>query len=304
MTMENGLTIAMLGWRARATTRHTLESWVRTDLFHCGEEFFIYFNQRRLEDEAMAAEFGVDCRGTEENLGIWGGKEAILDQAKGDYILFLDDDHDAVVSREKTKHWVDASLVLLKSGKADAVILLDRFERLAAWGDSHFFDYHYIRELDPRAEKSVALCPKDWNRDTPYRFFHRLFRPDAARRRLNGAAPYLEKHPERVWPQYIRKDGDFFVLDSAIQPFCDSPVMISCKFYRQLCAWARSHPCHRTILGFQELEYVLNCRWWRQQHFRIAICDGGIFGHHRVDDSWRSDHEGFNSNLVTDGWKK
>ena len=97
---------------------------------------------------------------------------------------------------------------------------------------------------------------------------HRLLRPGAARRRLIGAAPYLEKHPESVWPKYIKKDGDFFILDSAIQPFCDAPIMMSCKFYRELCAWGKKHPCHRTILGFQELEFVLNCGWWRNHHSR------------------------------------
>jgi len=299
--MGNGLSIAMLGWRAKATTRHTLESWARTDLFHCGEEFFLFFNQITDSDRALASEYGVDCRGSEKNLGIWAGKEAILDEAKGDYILFLDDDHDAVVSREETKRWIDASLGLLKAKRADMVILLNRFERLSAWGSCRFFDYHYIRELDPRAEKELSLCPADWNRDTLWRRLHRLFRPGAARRRLNGAAPYLERHPEAVWPAYVAKDGDFFLLDSAIQPFCDSPVMMSCDFYRRLCAWGKEHPCHRTILGFQELEFVLNRPWWRKQHFKTAICDGGIFGHHRVDDSWRPDHAAYNGDMVAEG---
>jgi len=302
--MSNGLSIAMLGWKAKATTRRTLESWSRTDLFHSGDEFFVFFNQISDSDRALAAEFDIDCRGTEKNLGIWAGKEAILNEAKGDYILFLDDDHDVVVSREETKYWIDASLELLKANRADTVILLNRFERLAAWGDSRFFDYHYIRDLDSRAKSCLSFCPKDWNRDTFYRKCHRFFRPEAACRRLNGAAPYLERYPEKVWPKHIKRDGDFFILDSAIQPFCDSPVLMSCRFYRELCAWGKEHPCHRTILGFQELEFVLNCPWWRKQHFRTAICDGGIFGHHRVDDSWRPDHSAYNDGMVAKGWRQ
>jgi len=301
--MGSGLTIAMLGWKAQNTTRHTLDSWVRSGLVRCADEFFVFFNQISDADRALAAEFGVDCRGSARNLGIWAGKEAILAEARGEYILFLDDDHDVVVSPEETRRWIDASLEFLKAKRAETVILLNRFERLAAWGDSHFFDYHYVRELDPRAKGSLAHCPVDWDRDTPYRFWHRFFRPGAARRRLNGGAPYLERHPEAVWPKHIRKDGDFYVLDSAIQPFCDSPVMMSCSFYRQLCAWGKKHPCRRTILGFQELENVLNCRWWRRHHFRTALCDVGVFGHHRVDDSWRPDRAGYNDKLVSDGWK-
>ena len=127
-----------------------------------------------------------------------------------------------------------------------------------------------------------------------------MLRPGAARRRLNGAAPYLELHPETIYPKYIRREGDFFLLDSAIQPFCDAPIMISRALYERLSAWGLAHPSHRTILGQQVMEYVLNCRWWRKQHFKTAICDGGIFAHRRLDDSWRKDNVHYNAK-ITDG---
>ena len=290
----------MLGWHAHETTRNSLASWVRSDLVNRGDEFIVYFNQISDSDRKLVAEFGIGCSGTAENLGIWGGREAILRQAKGDYLLFLDDDHEAIVSKEETRRWIDGALALLKSGKADIVILLNRFERLSGWGSSRFFDYHWIRALDPRAEKCLKFCPPDWNRDTLYRKLHRLFRPGAARRRLNGAAPYLELHPETIYPKYIRREGDFFLLDSAIQPFCDAPIMISRALYERLSAWGLAHPSHRTILGQQVMEYVLNCHWWRTQHFQTAVCDGGIFAHRRLDDSWRKDNVHYNAK-ITDG---
>jgi len=302
--MEGGLSIAMLGWKAHETTRKSFKSWVASDLVNCGDEFFAFFNQVSDADRALAAEYGIACCGSPDNLGIWRGKEAILERAKGDYVVFLDNDHEALVSRDETHRWISSALDLLKAGKADSVILLNRFERLPGWGSSHFFDYHFIHELDPRAERCLGCCPPDWNRDTFRRKLHRLFRPFAARRRLNGAAPYLERHPDALYPKYIAKEGDFYILDSAIQPYCDAPIMTSRAFFGKISAWARRHPGHRTILGFPEMEYALNSPWWRRRHFKTAVCDGGIFGHRRIDDSWRSYHAEFNGSLVTDGWKK
>lgn len=295
--MGNGLSITMLGWKAQTTTRNTFESWKRVELNECGDEFLAFFNQIRDQDRKMAAEFGFRCDGSERNLGIWSGNEAILKRVKGEYIMLLDDDHEAIVSRDETKFWIDGALNLLKAGKADSVILLNRFERLLGWGSSHFFDYHYIRHLDPRAERALAVCPSDWNRDTLKRKLHRFIRPAAATRRINGGSPYLELRPELVFPRYITREGNFFLLDSAIQPFCEAPVMMSRRFFEMLSIWGRAHPSRRTILGHQEMEYVLNCRWWRKQHFKTAICDGGIFAHHRLDDSWRKDNVHYNGEL-------
>lgn len=295
--MDNGLSMAMLGWKAHETTRNTLRSWKRAELDRCGE-LFVFFNQMTDADRAVVDEFGIASYGTERNLGIWNGMEEEARIAKGDYLLFLDNDHEAIVSPEETRHWIDSSLDLLRSGKADTVILLNRWERLPGWGDSHFFDYHYIRELDPRARGCLPYCPSNWDRDTFGRRIHRLCRPFAARRRLNGAAPYLEAHPEKVYPRYIAKAGEFYLLDSAIQPFCEAPVMMSRRFFERISAWGRKHPRKRTILGFQELEYVMNRPWWRGQHFKTAICDGGIFSHRRLDDSWRANHASFNREMI------
>lgn len=302
--MPNGLSIAMLSWKAHATARHTLESWRRADLFARGDECFIYFNQRTPQDDALAAEFGVDAKGTEVNLGIWGGMDAIEQNAKGDYILFLQNDHVAVATAEETRHWIDAGLELLRTDRADIVMLWNRFERVPGWGTSHFFDYHYVQELEPRAQANVRFLPHDWNRDTLYRKLHRLFRPSAALRHVNGGIPYLERHPEKILPKYVRREGDFYILDSRIQTFSESPLLVSRRFYNRISTWGKAHPCHRTILGYQELEPILNCRWWRRQHFRMAVCDGGVFAHRRVDDSWRTDHQSYNQQAVSSGWKK
>lgn len=302
--MGNGLSIAMLGWKAQATTRRTLETYRNSGLFNAGDEFLIYFNQYSERDKAMADEFGVKSTGTDENLGIWGGMDAIERNTKGDYILFLQDDHPVLVSPEETKHWIDGAVELLKSGKADIVYLRHRQKLGDGYGFDKFFRYHYVRELEPRLTRKDELLPKDYDRDTFVRKFHRLFRPFAAKKR-SISAMYLERHPESVLPNGLAHwERDFLVIDSEIIQFSESPYMISRSFYNELSAWAKLRPSHRTILGFQELEYILNCRWWRKQHFKTATCDTGIFGHHRIDDSWRTNHGAYNEQMRIDGQKR
>lgn len=289
----------MLGWKAQITTAHTLETYVKARLFdNCGE-FFIFFNQFSEQDKAMADRFGVRSIGTPENLGIWGGMDAQAAAAKGDYLLFLQDDHPIVVSPEETAHWLSASLDLIKNDRADIVLLWHRFNRGDHLGFGKHFRYFYVKDLDPRAEVAGAIktFPQNWNQDTFLRRLRRTLRPGAFIRHTAGSI-YLERHPEQVFPQYIRREGEFLIVDSALQPFSETPFLISRKFYEKLSAWGKAHPSTRGILGLPVLEYTLNCRWWRRQHFRMAVCDTGIFSHQRIDDSWRKEHRVFNPEMI------
>jgi len=297
--MNNSLSIALLSWKAHETTAQTLESYVRARLYDTADEFFIYFNQYSDADKALADRFGVRSTGTSENLGIWGGMDAEAANAKGDYILFLQNDHPVVVSPEETAHWMAASLEYLKAGKADIALLWHRFKRGDHSDFSSHFKYNYIHDLDPRAiGGDVAKhFPPDWNRDTFMRKLRRTLRPGAYLRHTAGTV-YVEREPEKIFPQYIRRDGEFYVVDSRIHPFSETPYLISKKLYNELSAWGKAHPSTRGILGLPVLEYTLNCRWWRQQHFRMAVCDTGIFSHRRADDSWRKEHQGFNPEMI------
>ena len=292
--MNDDLSVAILGWKSLRTTRHSLETYKAAGLFDCCGEFFIYYNQYSEEDRRLGEEMGVRTLGDGENRGNWGGQKKILENAKNDYILFLENDHPVVTSPEETRYWMTASLELLKSGRADMVQLRHRQRLGDGYGYNKFFQYHYIRELEDRLENAEKLLPPNYGHDTPMRFLRRHLRPFAAIRRHISIA-YLEKHPERIMPKWIKREGDFLIFDSRILNFSESPFMVSRSFYEKISAFAEKHTRHRTILGHQELEYILNCRWWRQQHFRIAMCDRGIFGHQRLDDSWRPNHSAFNA---------
>ena len=298
--MTRGLSIMMLSWRAHRTLRQTLRSYVEAKVPACGDEFFVYFNQMSEEDRACAAEYGVEARGSAENLGIWGGMDAMVRMATGDLLLFLQNDHLAVVSDAETAHWISRARELIEGNRADAVLLFNRFERIPGWGTSHYFDYHFVCDLDPRAESSVRFFPANWNHDTLVRRLHRFFRPRAALRHMH-AGLYVEREPEKVFSRYVRKEGDMYLVDSTILPFTESPFLISRRLYEGLSDWGRRHQRSRTINGAPVMEQALNCKWWRNRHFRIAFCDGGVFGHQRADDSFRPDNASYNPNLPRAG---
>lgn len=305
--MNEDLSIAILGWKSPQTTRHSLESYRAAGLYDCCGEFFVYYNQYSEADKQLCDEMGVRSCGTNENTGNWGGQKGILATAKNDYVLFLENDHPVVVSHDEMVKWMTEGLQLLKDGKADIVLLRHRNLLGDAYGFGWKpFQYYYVHDLNPAFAEYVSKAPeipKDYNRDTWMRKLRRLLRPGKAVRR-SVSALYLEKNPEKVLSKYIRREGDFLIVDSAILNFSESPFMISRAFYERLSAWAEKHPRHRTILGHQNLEYILNCRWWRKQHFRIATCDGGVFGHKRVDDSWRTNHTAYSQQVVVEGQHK
>lgn len=301
--MNPWLSIVMLSWRAHKTLRQTLRTYSASGIPSCGDEFFVYFNQLCDEDRACAAEFGVEARGTGENLGIWGGMDAMAREAKGDQLLFLQNDHLAVVPADAAAHWISRARELISGDRADIVLLFSRFERIPGWGTSHFFDYHPVRELDPRADSSVRCFPPDWREDTLARRLHRFFRPDAALRHMH-AGLYVERAPDKVFARYVRREGDMYIADSAVVPFTESPFMISKRLYLELSGWCRLHPRKRKVNGAPVMEHALNCDWWRNRHFRIAFCDVGVFGHRRADDSWRTDNVSYNPALSRAGSKE
>jgi len=294
--LNEKLSIVMLSWRAHATLRQTLQSYVEAGLLTGGDEFFVYFNQMTEADRSCAAEFGVTAKGSETNLGIWGGMDAMVREAAGDQLLFLQNDHLAVASAAEASHWIGRAKELLADDLADIVLMFNRFERIPGWGTSHFFDYHPVHDLDPRAASSVPFFPNDWNRDTFARRLHRLLRPKAALRHMH-AGLYVEREPEKVFAKFVRKEGDMYIVDSSVVPFTESPFMISRRLYLELSDWSRQHPRRRMVNGAPVMEHALNCDWWRNRHFRIAFCDGGIFGHRRADDSWRTDSPSYNPML-------
>ena len=291
------LSIGLLSWKAHQTLRKTLESYACAKLAANADEFKVFFNEMSDEDRALAAEFGVECVGDERNLGIWKGMDECAKALSGDVILLLQNDCPVVATPEDTARYLKEGVELIRSGKADMIRLRHRFNQGDGISFRRFYGYWPIHEVDPRASRYFnPQLPADAKRDTLRRRLMRLLRPLGARRRVI-AAIHLEAHPERVYPKWISREGDFFLVDSEIVNFSEQPLLISKRLYLSLSDWCREHPRHRRINGAPVMEHALNSSWWRRQHFKIGFCDEGVFTHNRFDDSWRPEHAAFNASI-------
>lgn len=294
------LSIGLLSWRAHKTLRKTLDSYARAKLAEAVDEFKIFFNEISEEDRALAAEYGLEAVGSPENLGIWGGMDGAAEQLKGDYILLLQNDCPVVCSADEAKRQLSEGVRLLESGQADMIRMRHRFNQGEGIDFSRFFDYSYVHELDERHVKYNGPLPPDALHDTLRRKLHRLFRPFAYLRRVI-AVIHLEKHPDRVLPRYIRKVGNFYIVDSRIINFSEQPLLISKRLYQELSAFGHARPCAARVNGRPLLEITLNSWWWKHRHFKVAVCDEGVFTHNRFDDSFRPEHAAFNASISAEG---
>ena len=255
----------------------------------------MFFNEITDGDRALAAEFGVGCTGDARNLGIWNGMDECAKALSGDVILLLQNDCPVVATPEDTARYLEKGVELIRSGKADMIRLRHRFNQGDGISFRRFYGYWPVHEVDSRASRYFdPRLPADAGRDTLRRRLMRLLRPLGARRRVI-AAIHLEAHPELVYPKWISREGDFFLVDSEIVNFSEQPLLISKRLYLSLSDWCREHPRHRRINGAPVMEHALNSPWWRRQHFKIGFCDEGVFTHNRFDDSWRPGHAAFNA---------
>lgn len=291
-------TIALLSWKAPVTLRRTLASYAKAKLLENTKENFIFFNARSAEDDAIAAEFGWRAEGNADNLGIWGGMDAIANLSSERNILFLQNDCPIAVDAAETANYLQEAEELLNSGRADIVRLRHRFNQGNGVGWQKFLRFHFVHELDERYNLyDNPKLPKTAFSDTIGRKIMRLLHPSGAMRRIDGKL-HLERDPEKWLQRWVKRDGHFFIVDSAITNFSEQPFMISRRFYQELSDWGKANFRHKKLNGFPILEQTLNCRWWRSRHFRIAICDEGVFTHARWDDSFRAEHSAFNKDLV------
>lgn len=293
--------IGLLSWKAHQTLRKTLDSYRTANLAACADEFKVFFNEISDEDRKLAAEYGLTAVGDTKNLGIWGGMDACAKALDGDVILLLQNDCPVVSSPEETASILKEGVALIRSGKADLIRLRHRFNQGEGISYRRFFDYHFVRDLDPRALAYGDVgVPADATSDTLMRRLRRIFRPFSARKRLVSAI-HLERHPEAVLPRFVTREGGFLIVDSALAQFSEQPLLISKKLYLELSDWCRAHPRSRKINGAPVMEHALRSPYWLDGHFKVGFCDTGVFTHNRYDDSWRPNHASFNAAISEAG---
>lgn len=120
---ESKMTIAVLSWNARETLTQSLESYREFGLDQLDDEKIIYFQEISEEDIAIAHNFGYKWIGSTDNVGIAEGYKALVEEATGEFFLFLENDWKLL--RDPKSEFTKAQKAIKFYG-ADIVRLRDR----------------------------------------------------------------------------------------------------------------------------------------------------------------------------------
>lgn len=281
--------VGILSWKSPLTLEKSLKSYQDIDFKDFFDQSKIIFQETSQEDIKLADKYGYEFVKTEENLGIQRGHELIYENVKTDYILVLENDNPSVEDKANTFNRISKALELIENNTIDIMRLRHRWKFGEAFSCEKYLRYHRVQNLHQNFCDNEKLI-----NETPIIVKLRsLLRPSKALR-LGGYGIYYEKDPHKIFPEYIKMiDDEIFSVDSYIMNWTNQSVLIKRELYGKLLEFARNNPSTKDANGFQDLEKPLNCKWWREQHFKIGVGEG-IFTHNRFDDSWRKGHHAFN----------
>lgn len=287
------LGVGILSWKSHKTLEKSLQSYEKIGFKDLFDDVKIIFQEISEDDKKLAEKYGYDYVGTEKNLGIQEGHRLIHENLNTDYILVLENDNPIIESRKITETILENSINLLEENKIDVMRLRHRWQFGEGFSLEKYLTCFNITKLHEKYIKS-DLDLKGVS--SLVRFFNNLFRPSKALR-IAGYGLYFEKEPQKVFPKYVEKIGEeIYSVSSEIMNWTNQSVLLKKTFYGELLNYAYANPTKRTANGFQDLEKPLNSKWWRNQNFKVGICDG-LFTHNRFDDSWRKTHHAYNSQI-------
>lgn len=284
--------LGMLSWKAHETLRGTLETYRAEGFFDLFEDKVIYFSDISDEDREIAEHYGCRAVGG-RNQGIAVGSENLAKVIESEHILIVQNDNPLVESCEFAHKHLGQALELLNSGQADLVRMRHRWQVGEGFMDiPKYLRYYPLSELHPSFCASQYLPDEALQADSVAKKLRRILRAGRAHQ-MKGRSVFVEKYPEILHPQVIKRYAEFLIVDSSALNFSDQCFMTSKKFFLdELMTYVNANPSTRTLNGFQVPEICLNSPWWRSQHFKIAQ-GRGLFSHGRHDGSFRPGHHAY-----------
>jgi len=272
----------MLSWKSEKTLAATLESHSRHGLFELFDRTLIHLQEVRPQDEELARRFGLEWIGSESNRHIGGGFYRLIQALDTDYLFLLEDDLT-----------LDKDATALYQALSDAIYLMEQDEidlfRCRRRGNlqKSYTKYHRIRtfddevnDIDPGYFDSVSELARLWNR---------VRRPFHAARTI-GKAPWVEKHPEAVFPRYIRcvpgLYGDVYVLTGKATKWSNPAICARRARLLKIYDYIGSQTPGFEDFGLS-LEKLVNKRhrkWWLRQNFRLGVTKEILIDHSRHAD--------------------
>ncbi|HUN00984.1 MAG: hypothetical protein B7X12_06435 [Halothiobacillus sp. 20-53-49] len=261
------LGLCILSWRNHEKLRVTLDSYRRQGLFRFFSEARILFQEATAEDYVIAEEFDLSALGLESNVGIEQGWAYLLNHMNSRYIVFLENDCPLIEPEAVVAHELNQGVRLLDRGIVDVYRLRSKEHPGAKFQNCTKYQRYYPVANEPYSPSQSLM-----------RTLRRWVRPKKAQR-LIGSAPYCIHDATQRHPQLKQHTDDVIIVPSAYLNWTNQSVLFSRTWMQGvLLARVRSHPSHRSINGFQDIEMALNCDWWRQQAFKIGI-GPGLFTH-------------------------
>jgi hypothetical protein len=281
--------LSLLSWRSWNTLETTLKSHQEKGLFNHFDKIVIYFQDLCDQDIEIANRYGLDYTGG-PNSGIAGGMRNGVNYLGTDYVLFLENDCPTIASPREVKHELALAIDYLMSGKIDVMRLRSRLYPGEGFADiSNYLRYYLPRDPEPSVDITGFITPA-WKR-----WLRWMFKPYNVHR-MKGRSLYVEKHPELLFPSTIHKTEDgIWIGDSSCMDWTNQSVLTKRTLFSDvLMPYLDTHflRLSKANKSRYDPERPLNCRWWRNHHFKIGQ-GPGIFTNNRFDGSWRSDHPAY-----------
>lgn len=237
------LSIAILSWNNVKTLKNTLSSYKKNGLLDLSDDVTILFQEVSAEDRKLAMKYNIKFIGLNENIGIGKGISKLIDSAKHDYILFLENDWELIENTEETQSQLNSGLQMLNSG----------------------FDIIRYRSRKKPGYPVHSMQHKG-NELNYYDTWHKVTSPH-----LLETLYWLD--PAKSFPDKIQNKDGYFITTARWANWTNNPFMLRKEFFFK--------NIYDIAVSSEHFERDI-AEWWVQQPFKIAQGEG-LFKHHDLE---------------------
>ena len=110
------ISIGILAWHSGQVLVDTLTTYYQNGLLDMVNDVTILFQEVTQQDYEIAAHFGIDCIGLQQNIGIGKAFKRLTENAQTDYVLILEHDWNLIEDKETTYNTLKRSYQAIEMG--------------------------------------------------------------------------------------------------------------------------------------------------------------------------------------------
>lgn len=261
--------LMIFSYKAPLTLAATFDSYRRSGFLDLFDDVCIFFIGLNKDDAAVAEENGARCVLCDEGEGFTGAINALGQYVKTDYVLWVE--HDCKIwgrlTREQLEKQLAEAIGVLERDAADMVRLRHSWLANPNISAASLYSYYYeIQQLSSHWRNSEPLSEAPpW-----VKWMRRKLNPVRSKRWI-GRSVYVEENPHLIYPEYIRKDGNIFIVDSEVFQWSNQPSLFSRDFLLKGTQKLQELNDTHTASAFSK---SINTSDWRKAHYRIGVAPG------------------------------